>query len=224
MIGSEAAVDLEHGSEVVLFLVLLEPLKFGLETILDAGPTEILDVHVVGGLVFVGGGIRAGKDRGDANADGAVDALIAGGDGGKAGVNGGVWAVALVANDESHGVRRQVASVYRGDDVFLEADGLKVAEGIGMLDGVGPGIGVGQKDRDGFLRIDFNVNVAAIGSGVIGAAGMIVRGIETQGFVVGGLPVKNFIGLGVREDGKRAERGESQECEFAGFHHSSIAA
>ena len=79
--------------------------------------------------------------------------------------------------------------------MLLDADeinGLNVSGkyGIGY---VLPILGGSQANGDGLLRFDVNLDAAALRVGIVGAAGIVIGGIQTQGFLIPQRPVEHSV-------------------------------
>src|SRR5580704_14951176 len=75
--------------------------------------------------------------------------------------------------------------------MFAKAYLADAGEKLGILDGAAPFAGAGHEYRDGLVRLDVHVNGAAYRFIVL--AGVVVGGVETDGFVVALLPLELFL-------------------------------
>src|SRR3979490_2999935 len=91
-----------------------------------------------------------------------------------------VFGVSFVTNDQDFGPETRklavIGSLYR---MLLDAEIVNVVHVLcraGALGCVGPCSGVHHCDRDGMLRFNLNLHVAAPGTWIIGASGVVVGG------------------------------------------------
>src|SRR5437879_4597636 len=101
---------------------------------------------------------------------------------------------------------------------------LQVGQALGMLQRPVPLFGARQEDRDWQLRLDIDLQVAAVAARVIRLPGVIVGGVQPDIFLIAGLPIENSI----RRLAKRgsSECGDQQKYEKGGHfgvsHSNSI--
>src|ERR1700687_6178612 len=95
-----------------------------------------------------------------------------------------VCGVSFVTNDQDFGPETRklavIGSLYR---MLLDAEIVNVVHVLcraGAFGCVGPRSGVHHCDRDGMLRFNLNLHVAAPGTWIIGAGGVVVGRVESH--------------------------------------------
>jgi hypothetical protein len=95
--------------------------------------------------------------------------------------------------------------------VHAQASEFELFHLLGMLQGIVPFVAPDHGDGERLPRFDIDVNISALGRGVIHAAGVIVSGIELDRFIVSACPVEDSL-LSIR--GRGQDKAQEREAEY----------
>src|SRR5260370_20005309 len=110
-----------------------------------------------------------------------------------------------------------MAFVSSADHVLAQATEFELSHQLGMLQGIVPFVAPDHGDGDRLSPFDSDVNVSALGRGVIHAAGVIISGIELDRFIVSACPVEDSL-LSIR--GRGQGKAQKKEREAENFSHT----
>src|SRR6266849_892362 len=106
--------------------------------------------------------------------------------------------------------------------MLSQTEPMQVDDGRGVLQSLVPVLRARQKYRDGLLRLEVHMNVAAIRARMVSAPGMIIRGVQPHALVVGREPIENFLLCEGRLRGHAYRQECENGCDFCSFHSNSI--